>query len=333
MASWLVKYLLEDGYKVRITVRDLDNQDKYRHLEKIAERATGSLEVFQADLLEEGAFDKCIIGCNIVFHTASPYRIFDIKNPQKELIDPSFEGTRNVLEAVNKAHSVKKVIFTSAISAIYGDATDVVNTKDGKFTEEYWNKSSNLKHQPLGFAKTVAEREAWRIHDEQSRWKMAALNPALFLGPSLTSKSVSGSFQFIKRLANGHFKKGVPNIRFGLVDVRDVAHAHIFAAQDEFATGRFMLVSETKSILEVANTLSREFGEEYPFPTTEMSARMLYFFGFAMGYPRKYVMENVGKALELDNTKSRHELGVYYKPVDEAIIEMMKFILENQMLV
>ncbi len=333
MASWLVKYLLEDGYKVRITVRELDNQDKYRHLEKIAERTPGSLEVFEADLLEKGAFDKCMKGCNIVFHTASPYRIFDIKDPQKELIDPSYQGTRNVLEAVNNSHSVKKVIFTSAASAIYGDATDIINTQNGKFTEEYWNKSSNLKHRPLGFAKTVAEREAWRIHDEQSRWKMATLNPALFLGPSLTSKSSSGSFQFVKRLANGHFKRGVPNIRFGLVDVRDVAHAHIFAAQDEYATGRFMLVSETKSMLDVAEILSKHFGEEFPFPTKELSNNMLYFFGFALGYSRKYIVENVGKPLDFDNTKSRHELGVYYKPVDEAITEMLKFIVDNNMLV
>ena len=96
MASWLVKYLLEDGYKVRITVRDLENQDKYRHLEKISERSAGSLEIFEADLLGKGVFDQCMNGCNIVFHTASPYRIFDIKDPQKELIDPSLKGTRNV---------------------------------------------------------------------------------------------------------------------------------------------------------------------------------------------------------------------------------------------
>ena len=333
MASWLVKYLLEDGYKVRITVRDLENQDKYRHLEKISERSAGSLEIFEADLLGKGVFDQCMNGCNIVFHTASPYRIFDIKDPQKELIDPSLKGTRNVLEAVNKTHSVKKVIFTSAASAIYGDATDLIHTKDGTFTEEYLNKSSNLKHRPLGFAKTVAEREAWKIHDGQSRWKMAALNPALFLGPSLTSKSVSGSFQFIKRLANGHFKKGVPDIKMGLVDVRDVAHAHMFAAQDEFAIGRFMLVSETKSMLEVANILSNNFGDEFPFPVKVLSQKVLYFLGFAMGYPRKYVMENVGKPLAFDNTKSRHELGVYYKPVEEAITEMLNFIVDNNMLV
>ncbi|WP_109832423.1 NAD-dependent epimerase/dehydratase family protein [Reichenbachiella versicolor] len=332
MASWLVKYLLEDGYKVRITVRHINNEDSYKHLQKIAERSKGSLEVFQADLLDPEAFNACITGCNIVFHTASPYKVHNIRSPQKELIDPSLDGTRNVISAVNKAHSVKKVVLTSAISAIYGDATDCIGVKDETFTENYWNKSSNLNYQPLGFAKTVAEREAWKLHDEQNRWKLVVLNPSLFLGPSLTFKSKSGSFDFIRKIADGTYKNGVPNIKVGLVDVRDVAQAHIFAAQDEYAIGRFMIVNEVKSILEIAKVLDQYFGESFNFPRKLLSTRMLYFLGFAQGYSRRFVVNNVDKDLKFDNTKSRHELGVYYKPVNEAIIEMLKYILENNML-
>lgn len=332
LASWLVKYLLEDGYNVRITVRDKEDKSKYKHLEKIAGNSPGSLTVFQGNLLEKNAFKHAMAGCNIVFHTAQPYKIHGIKNPQKELIDPSFEGTRNVLETVNDTLSVRKVIFTSAASAIYGDMTDIEGVKGGAFTEEYWNKSSNLKHQPLAFSKTVAEREAWRICDEQDRWKMASLLPALIMGPSLTANTRSGSIDFIRRLANGTFKNGVPEMKYGFVDVRDAAHAHIFAAQDEYAIGRFLLVHEVKSILEIAKTLSRRFGETYPFPKEIISKKMLYFFGFTMGYSRKFVVENVGKELKFDNTKSRHELGVYYKSIDDAATELMQFIIENNLI-
>lgn len=331
MASWLVKYLLEDGYKVRVTVRKLDAEDRYRHLLKISERAKGSLELFEADLIDPEAFKTCMSGCNIVFHTASPFKSEGIKNPQKELINPSLEGTRNVLNAVNKAHSVKKVIFTSAISAIYGDATDSKGSGDA-FTEADWNKSSNLKYQPLGFAKTVAEREAWKIHDQQSRWKMATLNPAMCIGPSLTPYSKSGSFDFIRHLADGTFESGVPDLEQGFVDVRDVAQAHIFAAQDEFATGRFMLIHEVKSMLDISRLLRKQFGEEFRFPNKLLSSRMLYFFGFTKGFSRKFVMENIGKKPKLDNSRSRNELGVYYKPVEEAAIEMLNFIIDHNML-
>lgn len=332
MASWLVKYLLEDGYKVRVTIRDMNNEDKYKHLQKIAEKARGSLDLFEADLLKPDGFKAAMYGCNIVFHTASPYLLSGIKDPQKQLIDPSFEGTRNVLEMVNKTSSVRKVIFTSAVSAIYGDISDIATTKEHTFTEEYWNKSSNLKHQPLAFSKTVAEREAWRIHDEQSRWKMVALNPAIILGPSLTNNSKSGSFDFIKKIANGTYKTGVPNVQYGFVDVRDVAQAHIFAAQDQYAEGRFMLISETKSMLDIANTLYAKFGETFPFPRKLFPTKMLYFFGFTKGFSRKFVVENVDKELKFDNKKSRHEIGVYYKPVDEAACETLQFLLDHNML-
>ncbi|MGL1887193.1 MAG: NAD-dependent epimerase/dehydratase family protein [Reichenbachiella sp.] len=332
MASWLVNYLLEDGYKVRVTVHNMEAEDKYRHLLKIAERTKGSLEIFEADLLDPDAFKVCMSGCNIIFHTASPYLRTGVKNPKKQLIDPSFEGTRNVLNAVNKTHSVKKVVFTSAISAIYGDASDMVHLQKEAFDEDVWNKSSNLKHLPLGFAKTVAEREAWKIHSEQDRWKMAVLNPALCIGPSLTTYSKSGSFDFIKELSNGHYSTGVPDLSVPLVDVRDVAQAHIFAAQDEYATGRFMLVKEVKTMMEIASTLKNKFGEAFPFPTKILPTKALYFLGFLQGYSRKFVVGNIGKPLAFDNTKSRHELGVYYKSVEDAAIEMLDFILDNNLL-
>ena len=332
MASWLVKYLLEDGYKVRITVRDINNEDKYKHLQKIADNSRGSLDVLEANLLDPDAFKIPMNGCNIVFHTASPYLLSGITNPQKQLIDPSYDGTRNVLEMANKTHSVRKVIFTSAISAIYGDISDITTTKDHIFTEAYWNKSSNLKHQPLAFSKTVAEREAWRIHDEQSRWKMAVLNPAIILGPSLTPNSKSGSIDFIKKIANGTYKNGVPNVQYGFVDVRDVAQAHIFAAQDQYAEGRFMLVSETKSMMEIAEILRKKFGDSFPFPQKIFPTKMLYFFGFTKGFSRKFVVENVDKELKFDNKKSRHEIGVYYKSIDEAACELLQYILDNNML-
>jgi nucleoside-diphosphate-sugar epimerase len=332
MASWLVKYLLEDGYNVHVTVRDMQKEDKYSHLTKIADQSRGSLTIHEANLLKADDFKAAMYGCNIVFHTASPYLLSGINDPQKQLIDPSFEGTRNVLEMVNKTSSVKKVIFTSAVSAIYGDITDIENTEGKVFTEAYWNKSSNLKHRPLRFSKTVAEREAWRLFDEQQRWKMVSLNPALILGPSLTSKSSSGSIDFIKKLANGSFKDGVPNVQYGFVDVRDVAMAHIYAAQDQYAEGRFMLVNEVKSMLDIAKILRKKFGEEFPFPRKIIPEKMLFFFGWTKGFSRKYVLENVGKELKFDNKRSRHELGVYYKPIEDAAIAMLNFIMEYNLM-
>ncbi|OMO72132.1 NAD-dependent epimerase/dehydratase [Corchorus capsularis] len=71
LASWLVKRLLLAGYHVIGTVRDPGNERKLAHLWKL-EGAKERLQLVRAELLEEGSFDEAIIGCQGVFHTASP---------------------------------------------------------------------------------------------------------------------------------------------------------------------------------------------------------------------------------------------------------------------
>ncbi|KAK2414827.1 NAD(P)-binding Rossmann-fold superfamily protein [Trifolium repens] len=63
IASWIVKFLLQRGYTVRATIRDLSNPNKVDHLLKL-DGAKERLQFFKADLLEEGSFDSVIQGCS-----------------------------------------------------------------------------------------------------------------------------------------------------------------------------------------------------------------------------------------------------------------------------
>ena len=91
VASWLVKKLLDEGYVVHATVRDPDNKQKLQYLDALAEKASGSIRYFKADLLKKDGFKEAMEGCEIVFHTASPF-INKVKDPQKDLIDPALKG-------------------------------------------------------------------------------------------------------------------------------------------------------------------------------------------------------------------------------------------------
>ena len=73
IASWVIKNLLEQGHTVHATVRDLKKTHSFQHLTDIAAKSTGNLQLFQANLLEEGAFDAAMQGCEIVLHMASPF--------------------------------------------------------------------------------------------------------------------------------------------------------------------------------------------------------------------------------------------------------------------
>ena len=83
------------------------------------------------------------------------------------------QGTRNVLEACNRASSVTKVVLTSSVAAIYGDNADREGAPGGVFDETVWNESSSLEHNPYSYSKTVAEREAWREQRATDRRRIA----------------------------------------------------------------------------------------------------------------------------------------------------------------
>jgi dihydroflavonol-4-reductase len=95
VAGWIVKKLLDEGFTVHAPVREPENAKKLQYLDKIAENAPGTIIFYKADLLDEGSYAEAMAGCQIVLHTASPFKI-DVVDPQKELVDPAQLGTRNI---------------------------------------------------------------------------------------------------------------------------------------------------------------------------------------------------------------------------------------------
>ena len=329
IASWLVKYLLEDAVDVRATVRDPSNTDKVGHLMKMADESPGTLTLFGADLLDEGAFDEAMDGCEVVFHTASPFVVSGIKDPQKDLVDPAVQGTRNVLESVNRTSSVKRVVLTSSVVSIYGDAVDLEEIDGDVFTEEHWNTTSSLDHQPYSFSKVEAERVAWEIAGAQDRWDLNVINPGFVLGPSLTNASASASFSTMKQLVDGTMRWGAPALELGVVDVRDVAQAHINAGYIPSTSGRHILVSRSATMLELGRALAESFGDRYPFPKRELPTFMVWLAAPTAGLTRKYVAGNMGHPLKFDNTRSRKDLGIECRPVEATVVDHFQQLIDD----
>lgn len=332
VAGWLVKKLLEEGLTVHAAVRNPDNKEKVKYLDEIAAKAKGKIIYFKSDLLEVGSYAQAMKGCELVFHTASPFTT-EVKDPQKELIDPAKLGTRNVLEQANKTESVKRVVLTSSCAAIYGDNADLKDTPNGIFTEEIWNTSSSLQHQPYSYSKTVAEQEAWQIEKEQNRWDLVVINPVLVLGPAVNPNAVtSESFNIVKQFGNGSMKAGAPDIGMGAVDVRDVALAHFKAGFTPKASGRYIISGHNSSFLEMAATLLPEYGDKYPIPKKAMPKWLIWLLGPTINkaVTRKYVSRNVGLPFKSDNSKSKKELGMDYLPLEQSMNDMFQQMIDNK---
>lgn len=329
VAGWLVKRLLEEGFTVHGAVRNPEDATKVGHLTKLAKGQKGRLKLFKADLLDPGSYTEAMQDCSVVFHTASPFTS-KFTDPERDLVDPAVKGTRNVLETANGVPSVKRVVVTSSCAAIYGDAADCAKAPNGTLTEDVWNTTSDLTHQPYAFSKTEAEKAAWSIAEAQNRWSLVTINPSLVLGPGLAQFQTSDSFNLVRQLGDGSMKPGVPEFHIGGVDVRDVAEAHMHAGFIEAAKGRYIVSARTFSFLETAQILRQKFGPKWPFPTRQLPKALVWLIGPLVNkaLTRKLVARSVGHPWKADNTRSKAELGMTYRPLDTAMTDMFQQMID-----
>ncbi|KAK4492376.1 hypothetical protein RD792_003181 [Penstemon davidsonii] len=249
IASWLVKFLLQRGYTVKASVREINDPKKTQHLLAL-DGAKERLQLIKANLLEEGSFDAVVDGCDGVFHTASPF-YHTVTDPQAELIDPALKGTLNVLASCAKSPSVKKVVLTSSVAAVAYNGKP--RTPDVVVDETWWSDPEFCKQTQMWYvlSKTLAEDAAWKFVKEKDI-DMVAINPAMVIGP-LLQPTLNTSSAAILNLIKG--AETYPNATFGWVNVKDVALAHILAFENPSANGRYCMVESVAHYSDVVNIL------------------------------------------------------------------------------
>lgn len=323
VATHLVRRLLDRGYAVRASVRSLANERKVEPLRRLGEGLPGRLEIFEADLLTPGSFDAALDGCRYVFHVASPFLLPEqIEKSGADVIGPAVAGTRNIIAGIDRTPSVTRLVFTSTVGAIFGDYIDVRGMKDETLTEEYFNTTSTPENNPYHYAKTVAEQAAWELAGRQDRWSMVAVNPGLILGPSLTPVSDSGSLFLMNELMSGYFFYGAPGFSFTFVDVRDVADAHVRAAENPAAAGRYILARpEMVSIFEMAAIIRSRYPRRLLIPRHHLPDAAVRVLGPRFGLTPDYIAKHLGIRFAVDNRRSVDELGLSYRPVRETMLD------------
>ncbi|PON74274.1 NAD(P)-binding domain containing protein [Parasponia andersonii] len=248
IASWLVKLLLQRGYTVKASVRDLSDHKKTDHLLSL-DGAKERLHLFEANLLEEGSFDLVVDGCDGVFHTASPVT-FTANDPQEELIEPAVKGTLNVLGSCVKVPSLKRVVLTSSIASVLFNGSPL--TPDVVVDETWFSDPVFCEKSELWYmlSKTLAEEAAWKFAKEKGI-DLVALNPVYVIGPLLQP-----TLNFTVEMILNHINEArFPNTVYRYVDVRDVALAHIQAFEVSSASGRYCVVGHMVHLSEALNIL------------------------------------------------------------------------------
>ncbi len=324
IGSWVVKYLLDKGHTIRVSVRDKSKTEKYNHLFEIEKKSPGKLELWEANLTTENSFDEVVKGCNAIIHLASPF-ILDTKNPQDNLINPALKGTENVLNAATKSGTVKRVVLTSSVAAIHGDNADMKKQNLSVFNESHWNTSSSINHQPYSYSKVLAEKKAWEIYEQQNQWELVVINPGFVMGPPLTKTSNSGSISFLNNVLSGKYKMGAPNLQFGFVDVRDVAKAHVLVLENTNSKSRHIIVEKVMGVIEFAQIIENLFPNQYQLPKMMAPKPLVWLLAPIFGITRQFVSKNVGYTIAFDNSKSKTDLGINYTTIEQSIKDMVEW--------
>lgn len=334
VAGWIVKKLLEEGLTVHAAVRNPNNKEKLEHLNTIAEKSIGNIKYFKSDLLQKDSYAEAMKGCEVVFHTASPFTS-KIKDPQKDLVDPAVLGTENVLETASTTPTVKRVVLTSSCAAICTDAIDCEKALGGVLTEADWNITSSINYQPYYYSKTLAEKKAWKMAENQMQWDLVVINPSLVMGPALNPNSnTSESMAILKQLGDGSMKMGAPKLGIGLVDVRDVADAHIAAAFTPAAKGRHITSAHNTTFLEMGLVLQQKYGNNFPLPKKALPKWLVMIVGPMMNklMTRGFIRKNVDVEWKADNSKIKKELGISFTPMQKTMEDSFQVLIDNNII-
>ncbi|KAF3766687.1 putative cinnamoyl-CoA reductase [Cryphonectria parasitica EP155] len=325
VALELLSQLLSRGYTVHATVRSLQNHAKVQPLRDLRDaHGEGQLLLFEADLLQPDSFRPAMQGCHVVYHVASPFKMAEkINDGQKEMIEPALHGTRNVLKTVQETPTVTRVVLTSSIGAIAGDYRDVPDKMDDQvLSERYFNETSSAKHNPYHQSKVLAEKEAWRLFEAQEhrRWDLVALCVGLVLGPTRTSASESGSLFLMGELLAGWMFYGVPDLCFLPVDIRDVATAHIKAAEVDDAAGRYLISPpQSTSFLTISKHFKKLRNGSIWLPAHQIPSVVTRIVGPLFGLTQLWMSRNLGIHLRADNSRSVSELGMTYRSLEQTL--------------
>lgn len=307
---------------MRGTVRSASRQNDLRRGLAGVAGVEDRLALCVADLTSDDGWREAMDGATFVLHTASPLPA-RAPRPGDDLIGPARDGTLRVLRAASAA-GVTRVVVTSSIAAIVSG----VSREPGRvFTEHDWSNLDGVMRR-YSRGKTLAERAAWDYVaglPADRRLEFTTVNPSFVLGPSL-SGSDNMSNELVRKLVDREVP-GLPRLMLPLVDVRDVAHAHLLAMTSPRAAGERFIVSEGDYwYIALARALKTE---GYDVPTRVVPNWLVRVLGWFDPSVR-LVAEDLGRELHVSADKAKRVLGWQPRGLQEMVGDTARAITERR---
>jgi nucleoside-diphosphate-sugar epimerase len=325
LGGWVVKLLLDKGYRVRACVRDTGDEGKTAFLKAMGGYASGRLTLHGADLDNPGCLDEVLKGCHGLAHVA---HISDYADQ-----DYCARTCAHVIDSVNRSGSVTRVVVTSSVAAVISEMDLEEIRRRPVFNEDRYPDEANPRRTPergqgYSMAKLVAERAFAEVAEASGFWDAITVCPGDNVGPILSAHHRgrnTGPWQsLIARMLEGEVMQTGVYRPWMTVDVRDDAECHVRLLEngDVQNGARFIAWSaDARNVEDIAADIGRllpELNHAAPELVDPFSERIR---------EREAHFRAIWALADLRNDRMRAATGVSFRPLDESIRDCVESLI------
>jgi len=323
VGGWVVRQLLDKGYRVRACVRDPDDLTRTGFLRAMGGFASGRLTLHAADLDEPGCYDAVFRGCHGVAHLShlSDY------NDQ----DRIHRVCQHIIHSINQSGSVTRVVLTSSIAAIISEMDLQELVRRPVLYEDRYPDQANPKRTPergqgYSMGKLVAEQAFTDAAAASGRWDSITCCPGDNVGPIQSAhQQAMGPWQ---KLIAGMLQGDCPQTGvyrpWMTVDVRDDAACHIALLENLAVQNGERTIAwstDTRNVEDINTDIGRLLPElgHAPGPVVDTQPDRVK--------AREAEMRAIWAGCDLRNDRMRALTGIQFRPLDESLRDCVESLL------
>ena len=323
IGGWVVRLLLEKGYRVRACVRDVNDTARVTFLKDMPGYASGRLTLHAANLDDSGCFDEIFAGCHGVCHV-SHVSDYDDHEYVQRVCD-------HIINSVNESGSVTRVIVTSSIAAVISevDLQEFVRRPvfyEDRYPDELNPKRTTAKGQGYSMGKVIAQRAFSDAAESNGNWDAITCCPADNVGPiqSAHQKDMGPWQHNIEMMLLGKYYQNGAYRPWMTVDVRDDAECHIGLLESVNVKNgeRYIAWStDARNVEDICASIDRllpELGHAAPQVTDPFPERI---------QAREEEMRAIWAGCELRNDRIRAVTSVNFRPLDDSVRDCVESLL------
>jgi dihydroflavonol-4-reductase len=262
-------------------------------------------------------------GCELAFHVAADYRLWT-KNPD-EMYDANVNGTQSLLKAAQEA-GVRRVVYCSSVATMGFGNGDLVTDEDTAVSVAdmigHYKRSKFLAEQVvLDAAKNGVD--------------VVMVNPSTPIGERDIKPTPTGRIvvDFLKRKFPAYADTGL-----NLVDVKNVARAHILAAEKGRPGIRYIVGGENLTLKQMLDKLAAITGLPSPTVKVPHAVTLLagvvdeFWTGHIRGQEPRVTIDAVRmgrKKMWVSSARAERELGYKFAPVDDCLRRAAEWFVAN----